>query len=370
MNRYLLILFLSLNSLTLQFSCAEPNKSSNKKFTIGAILSLTGPTADYGISIQNAILLAQEDYPDLFSDIEFRFEDVQYDPKMAVAAFQRLAKNKDIDLIYTWGVAFCKVIGPLADTYKVPTIGQCIDRESAKDKRYFMRFMNVIDEYLIPMSQYLKKHNHKKFAMLIAESAFTGEMWAAFKRAADPASEFVFVEEITTTDQDFRALLARLKGLDIDAVGVFLMPGQVSSFYRQAKEMGISFPMTFGTNFFETLSELKAANGAMDGAIFSNNSISPKFLSRYKAKFKNESQLSFAATAYEFAVSLARELKKRGARPKGEEVLNLFSDLDVLQGDATGAYKAVNDKNVGRYVQFPVVIKEVRENEFIELSMD
>jgi branched-chain amino acid transport system substrate-binding protein len=84
---------------------------AQERFKVGAILPLTGAAADYGIAIKNCIELAKKDKPELFTNIDFIFEDAAYDPKTAVSAYRSLTDGQRVDLTLTWGVSFCKAAG-------------------------------------------------------------------------------------------------------------------------------------------------------------------------------------------------------------------------------------------------------------------
>jgi hypothetical protein len=88
--------------------------SAQEKFKVGAVLPLTGAAADYGIAIKNCIELARKDNPELFTNIEFIYEDAAYDPKTAVSAYRSLTDGQQVDLTVTWGVSFCKALAPIA----------------------------------------------------------------------------------------------------------------------------------------------------------------------------------------------------------------------------------------------------------------
>ena len=47
------------------------NSDNSKKFKVGAILPLTGHSAEYGVAARNGIELAKIERPELFKNIEF-----------------------------------------------------------------------------------------------------------------------------------------------------------------------------------------------------------------------------------------------------------------------------------------------------------
>ena len=67
--------FLSLLLLAIPCSISfaqigQSDEPKTKKFKVGAMLPLTGVVAEYGIAIKNCIKLAQQEHPELFTNIK------------------------------------------------------------------------------------------------------------------------------------------------------------------------------------------------------------------------------------------------------------------------------------------------------------
>ena len=80
-------------------------ESNDRKFVVGLILPLSGELADYGEALRHGFELAEEENPELFSHLELRYQDSQYDQKAALNAFGRLEQQGDVKLYHTWGVS-------------------------------------------------------------------------------------------------------------------------------------------------------------------------------------------------------------------------------------------------------------------------
>ena len=84
-----LILFLQ-SVITIE-AMSEPKTTSPKsQFKVGVILPLSAKAAEYGQAMQNGIELLLSDREKDGKRIEFIYEDVQYSPKLAVGAFNKL----------------------------------------------------------------------------------------------------------------------------------------------------------------------------------------------------------------------------------------------------------------------------------------
>lgn len=273
-------------------------------FRIGAILPLTGPTADYGTPMQYAMELAQKAHPERFKNIKFVYEDAVYDTKKGVDAFHRLRSVSKVDLIYVWGVTFCKAI-----------------------------------------------------AMVTSDNPYIAEYQKAFENQLTPPQTLKVVQNYTVGENDFRTAILKLKKHSFDSLGVFLAPGQIGSFYRQAKELGLTTP-TFGTNLFESPAEIRSSNGAMDGAIFVTAVLRPQFRTSWESAPNAPGQLGFGSLAYEFT-TLVGELFATAPKPEPDAILDAFRQVKTHVGTATLDYSFQDDRDIGQYFRFPVSVESI-----------
>jgi ABC-type branched-subunit amino acid transport system substrate-binding protein len=351
------------------FGISTSNESiAQEKFKVGAVLPLTGAAADYGIAIKNCIDLAKKENPDLFTNIDFLYEDAAYDPKTAVSAYRSLTDGKQVKLTVTWGVSFCKALAPIAETKRTPLVGICLDPTVARDRQYVLRFKNTTDEMMRVQAQYLFEHNVKRIGLLLAEHPYLEELKEALQRNLVPGQTMVVIDQIPNNEMDLRTNILKLrkKKDEFDSIGVFLFAGQIASFYKQAREVGFNIP-TFGTDFFESISEIKSSNGTMNGVIFSSIAIKGVFLRRYQGIFHNESQLAFGAAAYEFAMTVGKLFNDSHRGLSEDEIVRKFASVPEQDGVASGPYRYVNDPKAGQYFQFPVVVKKIVGEGFEEV---
>ena len=333
---------------------------------IGLILPLTGPTADYGESIRNSVEMARGDHPEDFNRVQFLYEDARYDTALAVSAFQKLVSVDRVDLIYTWGITFCRALGPLAEARKIPLIVQCLDSQSAAGRRYVMRFMNYSDEYQQLIADYLEKKKLRRIAMVISDNTYLEEMYEALRRASPASNSIEIVARYHTSEMNFRSTISKIKNGNFDAIGVYLGPGQVAQFYRQLREQNLQLP-TFGTNLSESLSEVRAAEGSMEGAIFSFNIETDQFHARYVASHNKASQLAFGALAYEFASLVGRILRTSNVS-SGVDLLAQLRSTPPQQGIAAGPYKFQSNNQSGDYFKFPLTLKRIEGEKFVPVQ--
>ena len=346
---------------------AEPPLSHHDRYAIGMVLPLSGPAADYGQAIVNSIELAKRDRPELFEKIDVRLENVPYDAKAAVTAFQKLVEIDHVDLIYAWGIVYCKALAPLAEAAGVILAAQCIDPTIGVNRPHVLRFMNYTDQYLEKTVDYLEHQGHRKLGVLLADNSYQEEMFLALQRALRPGQTATLVDRVPPHQMDFRPYLARLRGKDFDALGVFLMMGQTAQFFVQAREQHLNLP-AFGTNVFESVTEVKAARGAMEGALFANNLVYAPYITRYQSEFGPPSQLSFGAPAYEFATLLGELVTASPKKLSPPELLAAFAAAPRREGKAAGPYQFRDTSTAGKFFEFPLVMKRVHGEGFEVLA--
>lgn len=336
--------------------------SSFAGLKVGVIVPLSGPLAEYGEAVRNSLEMAIDDGNARAYPLTLVYEDVGADPKRAVAAFQKLVTVDRVDLVYVWGVVFCRTVAPLAEMRGILMVGQCVDQKSSAGRKHVVRFMNSAQEYMVALGKELHRREIKRISFVVGENPYFEEMVDAFGKLVE-GIETVVIDRVPNDQVDFRTIILQHRSKKVDAVGVFLQGGQTAEFYRQARENRFR-PKTFGTNFFENLTEIERSLGAMDGAFFVNNHVNEEFVMRYRARFGNVSQLGFGALAYEFGRLLISVSKGKGVAT--EAVLEAIREVSN-QGVAAGPYDYVENDN-DRFVRFPLIVKEIRSGVIVQVG--
>lgn len=325
---------------------------------VGVILSLSGPTAEYGEALRRGIQLGVAHYPEAKRKFQFIFEDAEYSPTKAVQAFHKLAELDKVDLVYVWGVSFCEAIAPLAERRRMPTVAQCISPTVSAKRRYVIRFMNQTNEYVDMLLSEIQARGWKRLGIVITENPYLEEMYNALKERASKNIQIELIDRYQIHQNDFRSTVAKLHQSRYDSIGVFLAAGQISKFYLQMREARLNMA-SFGSNFFDSYSELEMAGGAMDGAIFANNYVAPIFAAEYFGTYNDLSQVQWAALSYEFVKHLAgiKSLTRN----------SLIQDIarPPISSGALGAGRLITT-NYSHAIEFPLVIKEVHGTDTLQ----
>lgn len=324
---------------------------------VGVILPLTGPIAEYGVASRNGIELAKKKNPELFSSIEFVYEDSQYDPKLALSAYRKLRSDSSVKIIYNWGSNPSAPLIPLAEQEGFPLFAADFSSAAFKGISNVIAFAPTSKQLGHILNQALKKRNYKKLAILSVENLYVNGIIDGLKESLDSDQSIVFHEAVLATDNDFRSYVAKLKFKGCDALGVMLYAGQIQNFYRNLQASKFSKP-TFGSDFMESRAEIGASGALIEGALYPHLKISDDYYEMYKKEYTNDSQVTSSGTAFDFAMMMAN-LKKK------DEVfylkyLEIVPTLDSYQG-VMGAYRFEKTKEFGKRLYSPLYVKEVKD---------
>lgn len=156
-----LILILLTNSISL----AENIK-------IGIILPLSGLLSEYGISSKNGFELAKKENPELFKNIKFVYEDIQYSPSLAISAYNKLRMDENVKLIYNWGANTSAVLTPLAEKECFPLFLLDFSTNTLKNTSCVVSFSPRAFDLGVKLSEYLNKNNFKKIGIISTENLY------------------------------------------------------------------------------------------------------------------------------------------------------------------------------------------------------
>ncbi len=340
--------------------------SARAELKVGVIIPTSGFAAEYGRAIINGIELAQgEQTKETSQKLHYIFEDASYDPKLAIQAFHKLVNVDQVDLLYVWGVSFCKALAPLAESHKIPMIGQCVDYESARGKNFVIRFMNPSDEYARVMSKHLELSGFNKIALIVSENAYLEELSKSYELFL--GNKLIKTERVAINEKDFRSSLMRLRDSGTEALGLMLNSGQYALVAKQLAEINWA-PQLFANNYLESSSEVAAASPGIYGTLIPSSSLSPEFIHKYLARFKTDGQLGFAVLAYEFARMLASIESKLASHSTPEDRILDLKQVAPVFNSAAGPYRYVQSPDYGGYFQFQLKIKQILPMNFREID--
>lgn len=330
-------------------------EARSEDFRIGLILTLSGSWQEFGIAQQQAVGLAQQDRPDMLKTVKFIFEDDAYSGKNAVAAFMKLVERDRVNAVFIFGVDPSLAVAPIAEQYKVPLFVSALDPRIAIGRRFVIRTINPALDHATVMARYLVSQNYKKIGLVKTEGSFFEVMANSLLKCLPPDVEVNVAGNHLPNETDYKSTIIRLKNATPDAVGAYLDPKQVLTFFRQRRELHLTQPV-FGPTTLQSRSTIADAAGAMDGAVFAHNFVDEEFRQRYIANFGNDYQIPWAANAYDFA-TLAGELLSRG-ETTGEGILQAASKIPERRG-VGGLYHFVEQAAGDKFFRYPIGIYRI-----------
>lgn len=326
-------------------------KASAAPLKIGVSAPLTGDLALDGEATRNGFILARETIPSVDQYASFVFQDNRYDPKLAISAFRHLVDIEGVDAIYSWGESPLHGIAPLAEREQIPVIAMSLDPAPAVGKAFTMLSINPARDYAATLVPQLRARGLKRFAIVATEDPFIRAMVDGFRSELRNDEVLVVLNTVLPTEMDFRALNTSVKNTSFDALGVYLLPGQVSAFLRQIRGLKDS-PVIFGTDCFESTEEIKLAGPIMLGSLYAQIDVPPWFHRAYRKRFESDSHVSFAYNAFIFAKTAAELAQRSDVRGR------LLADAFRYARVEDGAFVAAQEDELG-YWKFPLIVKRV-----------
>ncbi len=268
---------------------AEPRK-------IGVLLPLTGPIAEYGVATQNAFQMAMDEAP-ADSLPRLFIEDNKYEAKEAVSALNKVLSIDQVDFIYNWGEDPSQAIAPIVEQRKVPMVAGSVNPTPAIGRKYVIRGISPADKFIVETFAYVRAHGLKKFAVVKTEDTYFDSLADRLKARLAADEQILAFHNLKPDDHDFRTIVTNLRPLRPELIFVYLNPGQASTFAIQARNLGVKAPF-FGTDIFESQTEISDAHGTFEGAVFVSPETPDDFRASYVKRFGNDLQIAYAYNSY------------------------------------------------------------------------
>lgn len=355
---YAIVLIIVVIVVVLVFG-GQKNKESDKIIKVGVIAPMSGFMAEFGEATRNGIVLAQKDSENK-NNVKFIFEDSSYDPKKAISAYEKLVLIDGVDVVIDWGSATTEAETSVAKKYSnIPLISISSMVSAPSKSKNIIRFFEKPDAFAEKTWEHLRKMNLKKIAVLKTQNQWLNSVYDKMVEQTKDGERVDLIDDVSSFgEMDFRTSIAKIKSSDVkyDAVGVFLGSGQIGQFYKQSRSLGLNIK-TFGTDFFESQSDINVAGVNMNGSFYAQYDVSKIFKDDYNNQYKNLSQIVYAGLSYD----LAKYLMDGKNINSGQDVLRGLEKFDNHKG-VIGSYSFKNStSDSDRYMEIPLHIKEVRD---------
>jgi branched-chain amino acid transport system substrate-binding protein len=366
MKRILLSLVVIASLLT-AFACNGGGASDKVK--IGVFMSLTGSTANFGISSTNGIKMAADEINAAGGingkQVELNIQDDRSDASEAATIVTKFVTQDGVHAILG-EVASSRSIAaaPIAQNAKIPMLTpSSTNPEVTKKGDYIFRSCFIDPVQGAAIAQFAARTlNAKRAAIMVDRKNDYSTGLEKFISATfiKLGGQMVVTQSYQEGDQDFNAQLTSIKGSTPDVIFVPGYYNDVGLIAKQARDKGITVPL-LGGDGWDAEQLYKIGGTALNGSFFSNH-YSPydtdpmvqKFVSNYKAKYSAPPD-ALAATAYD-AAHIMFDAIKRANSLDGKAIRDALA--------ATKEFPGVTGKvtfNENRDAVKPIVMIEIKD---------
>jgi branched-chain amino acid transport system substrate-binding protein len=226
---------------------AHAAKRASGQVTLGAIMSLTGPNASYGLSYRRGLELAEAQINAAGGidgkPLKIIEEDTGGDTATGVTEFNELAASDHVTGIITSSSAVTLAQIPLINRYKIPTINAAAETPLIQGKsKYLFSDVNDSNQESNAVVQYLVNKLHIHSADIVWVDDATGQAGDASLAAAAAHYGVKIINSIShpLNANDFTTVVAQLKqdnppavllASHVDSVGFLLKQAAAEGFH-------------------------------------------------------------------------------------------------------------------------------------------
>ncbi len=367
MKRILLSLIL-VGSLLLALACQSPGGAGDK-VRVGVFMSLTGSTANFGISSVNGIKLAADEVNSAGGingkQIELLVQDDRSDASEAATIVTKFVTQDQVHAILG-EVASSRSIAaaPIAQNAKIPMLTpSSTNPEVTKKGNFIFRSCFIDPVQGAAIAQFAAKSLNAKTAAIMVDRKndySTGLEKVINETFTRMGGKIVATQSYQEGDQDFNAQLTSLKGANPEVIFVPGYYNDVGLIAKQARDKGITVPL-IGGDGWDSVQLYAIGGSALNGSYFTNH-YSPydtdpkvqKFVNDYKARY-NTVPDALAATAYDAANIMFDAIKRASSLdgPAIRDALAATKDFPGVTGTVTF--------NENRDAVKPIVMIEIKD---------
>lgn len=361
MGKSKLVVIFSISLLllgTLFFAGCGQKAADSNVIKIGGNFELTGGVANYGNKVLNGVKLAFKQANDAGGingkKIELIIADNKSEPSEATSATTKLITQDKVVLV-TGPVTSSNVLATLqvgADSKVAIVTGTATNPTVTVDDKGNVRPFAFRACFIDPfqgtvMSKFTYNTLKAKKAVILFDSSsdYSKELQDVFaKDFTKLGGQIIAKEAFLAKDQDFKAILTKIKSLNPDVIYIPAYYEEVGKIINQARELGITCPLV-GSDGWDDPKVVEIAGAkALNNTYFSNHYSAQdtdpnivKFITAYKQEYNGEEPNALSALGYDSGVMIVDALKRAGSLEpeKIAAALATISNLQVGTGVLT-----------------------------------
>ena len=360
--------------LSAAFLCAAAcgKRGAGDEISIGEYGSLTGTTATFGISTDNAIKMAFEEVNAAGGvtgkKLKLFVEDDQSKPEEAATAATKLVnQNHVVALLGEVSSSRSLAAAPIAQAAEIPMVSPSSTNPRVTQVGDYIFRVCFTDPFQgAVMAKFANDTlKLKRVAILVdVRNDYSVGLQTFFRQNfKQMGGEIVAEQSYSEGDSDFHAQLTQIKAANPEAIYVPGYYTEVGTIARQARELGIAAPL-LGGDGWDSPKLWEIGGEALNGSYFSNHystddpsPVVQKFVTEYKKKYGALPD-ALAALGYDAAKILVDAISRAGST-EGAKVRDALAATKDFQG-VTGTITINKDRNAVK----PAVILKVENGKF------
>ena len=257
------------------FAFAGPASAQVKTGKMGVIVQLTGSSATYGIGVQNAVKIAQQELKEKgIIDLEINYEDHQQQPQLAVQGFQKLVDAYGVKVVLANASPIVLALSPFAKERGVLVYNyNAVSPALRSLPPWIVNGNPLADVDGKVLAQFIMRQGKTTVGVISQNSEFGEAVSAAFKKSYQEAGGKIVAHEVSDERVfDMRTQLLKIKAAQPQALVIFLNIPENGYTVAQAREIGLNAEI-YSNQFLLSPDNYKVAGDAMNGV----QGVSPKF---------------------------------------------------------------------------------------------
>jgi branched-chain amino acid transport system substrate-binding protein len=312
-------------------------------FRIGGTIPLTGKVAHFGAYTHRGVEMALSDLEKKGwiggKKIEVIWEDNEYEPRKAIAAFNKLAFMDKVNFIVITGSPIIRALAPLAEQNKII---QCYTSASNDKVRgmgnYTFKMMGGQVTESLAMAKYARENLKAGKAALVTVDSEYGVAGADlfekyFKRMG---GAIVARESVRPGEREYSSALTKINTKKPDVIVIIQTSVDAGYTVKQARRLGIQANLLGATALYssETLSTAGSDAEGLSAVAYEfdpvlGNSAMKNFGDNYNKRYGGFPPI-YAAAAYDSIMIYAKAVEKK--LTDTERLFNFMRGIEGYEG--------------------------------------
>lgn len=217
-----LFALITLAAILVYWIATSSNKDGPSEKRVLAILPLSGPSGDLGLSVKNGMEIAISDFNASHdSNFDILFEDTKGDANVARDIYQQYRNDSAVnhDAVLSWMSSAANSLRPLTrEDRTVLFAGAAVPGITSSDG-LVVRVWPVAKYIGDMMADEVAKVGHRKVCIVHVNDDYGLSVARAFKtNFEEHGGQVVLMEAASSTDTDFRSLVEKILAIEPDAI--------------------------------------------------------------------------------------------------------------------------------------------------------